>query len=97
MHRIGIAASKIAKGNLFLYNFSVLLITFLFALLILFIAGSSIVVVLIMIAYFSSKGTYPDLQQGWIFIMVICLRCLAVIIGILSLYAISINLKLRKK
>ena len=97
MKRIGIAASKIAKGNLFLYNIFVVFLTLLFALLIFFIAGSSIVVALIVIAYIISKGAYPDLERGWMPIMVICLKCLAALIGILVLYAVAINVKLRKR
>ena len=38
MERIGIAASKIAQGNLFLYNICVIVISFLFSLFIFFIS-----------------------------------------------------------
>ena len=97
MERIGIAASKIAKGNLFLYNFFVLLITLLFSLLVFLIAGSSIVLVLIIIAYMTSVGSPPDLQKGWIPTMTICMELLAIVIGLLALCAIAINIKFKKK
>ena len=100
MERIGIAASKIAKGNFFLYNFFVLLITFLFSLMIFLISGSFIVIALIVIAYMvsmTSVGTPPDLQRGWIPTMTICMKALAVVIGLLALCAISINIKFKKK
>lgn len=97
MERIGIAASKIAKGNLFLYNFFVLLVTFLFSLLVFLVAGSVIVIVLIFIAYVNNHGAYPDLEQGWIPLMVISLQCLAVVISLISLYAIGINVRLKKR
>ena len=96
MERIGIAASKIAKGSLFLYNFFVLLITFLFSLLVFFISGSTIVVVLVIIAYLTSPNMPPDLERGWIPTMVICMKVLAAIIGLLALFAIGINVKFRK-
>ena len=99
MERIGIAASKIAKGNLFLYNFFVFLLIFLFSLIIFFVAGSSIVVVIIVIAYARSvaaSGGLPDLQQGWIPLMVICLKILAAVIGLLALCALGINIRFRK-
>lgn len=97
MERIGIAASKIAKGSLFLYNFFVVLITFLFALLIFFVSGSSIVIVLVGIAYATSVGFLPDLQRGWIPFMVVCLQCLATVIGILAFWVITRNIKFHKK
>lgn len=96
MERIGIAASKIAKGNLFLYNFFVMLLTFLFSLLILFISGSSIVVVLVFIAYATSAGFLPDLQKGWIPFMTVCLQCLAAIIGLLAFWVLAKNLRFKK-
>ena|SRR3989338_6771375 len=98
MERIGIAASKIAKGNLLFYNFFVTLLIFIFSLLIFLIAGSSIVIVLIVIAYATSAGTgsLPDLQQGWIPMMVTCLKVLAVITGLLALCALGINIRFRK-
>ena len=58
MKRIGIAASKIAQGNLLLYNACVILISFLFALLIFFIGASALVVALILIAYLT-QGMMP--------------------------------------
>ncbi len=96
MKRIGIAASKIAKGNLFLYNFYVFLLIFLFAMLVFLISGSFIVIVLILIAYLTAKGSLPDLHQGWIPTMIICLKILAAIIGLLALIAIGINARFRK-
>ena len=98
MERIGIAASKIAKGNLLLYNFFVILLIFLISLLIFLVAGSFIVIILIVIAYAISagSGTLPDLQQGWIPIMIVCLKVLAVITGLLALCALGINIRFRK-
>ncbi|HOW35721.1 MAG TPA: hypothetical protein PL155_04845 [Candidatus Omnitrophota bacterium] len=97
MERIGIAASKIAKGNLLLYNFFVVLLTSLFALLIFFVSGSSIVIVLVGIAYGTSTGFLPDLQRGWIPFMIVCLQCLAIVVGILALWVIARNIKFHKK
>src|SRR3989338_9197027 len=97
IERIGIAASKIAKGNLLLYNFFVALITFLFSMLVFLVAGSTIVTVLIFIAYFSNRGAYPDLEKGWMPLMIICLECLAMVIGLVALYGVGINIRLRKR
>ena len=97
MERIGIAASKIAKGNLLLYNLVVILITVSVSLLIFFLAGSSIVIVLIFIAYVSGKfGSLPDLQKGWMPLMAVCLKCLSVLMGILVFTAIGKNFRFKR-
>ena len=69
MERIGIAASKIAKGNLHLYNFYVVLLTLLFSFLVYFLTGSAIVFALVLIAIIMNKGIMPDLNEGWFPIM----------------------------
>ncbi len=97
MERIGIVASKIAKGNLLLYNFFVIFITLVFSLLVFLVSGSAIVVALIGIAYLTAQGSPPDLQKGWIPIMIVCLKSLAIIIGLVVFCALAINVKFRKK
>ncbi len=96
MERIGLAASKIAKGNLFLYNCFVVLLTFLFAFLVYFLAGSAIVVVLVFIAYLTSMEGAPNLESGWIPFMHLPLTSLAVVVGLFSLIAIGKNIKFKK-
>lgn len=96
MERIGLAASKIAKGNLLWYNFYVILLSLLFSFLVFFISGSSIVIVLIIVAYLSHLGSPPDLTKGWMPVMVMCMYCLAVVIGFFTLLAIIKNIKLRR-
>ena len=96
MERIGIAASKIAKGNFFLYNFFVFLISFLFGFLVFFISGSSIIVVLVLIAYFTSPSHVPDLQKGWVAVMTACMICLAVVVMFFTLCAVFKNIKFHK-
>lgn len=97
MERIGLVASKIAKGNLFLYNVFVILITMLFALLVFLIAGCAIVLVLTIVAYLASGDTIPDLEQGWISAMVVCMVCLAAVVGGVALFAILKNFKFKKR
>ena len=96
MERIGIAASKMAKGNLVLYNSCVILISFLFSFFIFFIGGSAIAVALILIAY-SSKGVMPvNFEKEWISIGLICMISLAAVVGVFCLVAISRNIKFHK-
>ena len=97
MERIGRAASKIARGNLGLYNFYVVLISFLFSLLIFFICGSSVVIALILMAY-AMKGTIPpNFEKEWISIIMVCMITLVIVIILFTLVAISRNIKFRLK
>ncbi len=96
MERIGIAASKMASGNLFFYNLYVVLLSFLFSLLIFFIAGTSIVLALIIIGYIL-KGILPDQSsQTWYEILRVCMVSLTIAVGFLNLYAILRNFRLNK-
>lgn len=96
MERIGIAASKVAKGNFFIYNLFVILLSSLLSLLIFFIAGCAIVITLVLLAYLNSGGRPLDLEDGWMSIMLVCMICLAVIIFLLDLCAIFKNIKLKR-
>ena len=96
MERIGIAASKMAKGNLLLYNVWVIFISFLFSFFIFFIGGSAIAIALILIAY-SAKGVMPvNFEKEWISIGLICMISLVVMVGGFCLIAISRNIKFHK-
>ncbi len=97
MERIGITASKIAKGRLMLYNLCVIGISFLFSLLVFFIAGSSIMLALIIIGYVLD-GVLPASFKGWWGdVMRISMVSLTIVVGIFTLFAISRNIKLRKE
>src|SRR3989338_7941490 len=95
MKRIGIAASKMAKGNLVLYNLYVILIASLFSLFVFLIAGSTIVFALSLIAYVGREimGSGRDF---WSMTLTVCLMTLSVVTGIFTLMAIVKNIKFRK-
>ena len=96
MERIGIAASKMAKGNLLLYNSCVILISFLFSFFIFFIGGSAIAVALLLMTC-AARGVLPvNFEKEWISIGLICMISLAAVVGGFCLIAISRNIKLRK-
>ena len=94
MERIGIAASKMAKGNLWLYNSYVILISFLFSLFIFSLVGSSIALALIVIGYLVNGLVPNDIQQDWWKVIRLCMVCLTVIVCVLNLFAILRNIKL---
>ena len=95
MERIGIAASKIAKGNVLLYNLCVILISFLFSLLIFFIAGSSIILALIIIGYMIIGVSPVDFREEWVAVIRVCMVSLTVVVSIVNLFAVLRNIKIK--
>ena len=96
MERIGLAASKIAKGNLLFYNLSVVLISILFSLFIFIIAGSTVLFALIVIAYVGSEVMPAEFEKNWMSVFSVCMAALTIITAVFNLFAISKNLKFRK-
>jgi len=96
MERIGIAASKMAQGNFFLYNFYVILISFLFSVFIFFLSGFSILLALIIMAYFVN-GVLPTTLEGvWGDMVRICMITLTTVVMLLNLLAILKNVRIKK-
>lgn len=96
MKRIGVAASKISKGNMALYNFYVVLISFLCSSFVFVIAGSTVVFALVLIGYLSNEFMTFEPGKGWFSILSICMITLTVLITFFNLVALSINLKFRR-
>lgn len=96
MQRIGLAASKMAKGRLALYNLFVVLIASFFSLFVFFIAGFSILAVLFLI-FIISRGFMPSaVNASFIGITRLSLIALVVVVGIFNLLAIIKNIKLNR-
>ena len=93
MERIGIAASKMAQGNLWLYNLFVVLISFLFSVFIFLIAGSSIVLALIIIGYVVNGILPRDLWDDWHGVIRVCMISLTIIVSIFTLFAVLRNMR----
>ncbi len=93
MERIGLAASKIAKGNLFLYNGYVILLSFLFSFLIFVLAGSSLGIALIIIGYIANGFLPQNFEKDWTSVMRVCMISLTVMISLFNLFAILKNIK----
>ena len=96
MKRIGIAASKIAKGNLVLYNIYVVAIAFLFSLFIFALAGFSVFLVLLLIGYVSQAWGIEDFTKGKSFVFTVCMVSLSILVAVFNLLAISQNIKLSR-
>lgn len=97
MERIGIAASKIAKGNVFLYNFYVVLIAFLFSLFIFILAGVTVFFALVVISYVSSEVSPFAFDGQLVGLLKLCMISLTVIVAIFNILAILKNIKMPKK
>lgn len=95
MKRIGIAASKISEGNIVLYNVFVLVLSTLFSLLIFFLSAFSVFVAIYVIHALMAGFTDFNFTSSWGGILKSCMVALAVMTGLLNLFAISINLKLK--
>ncbi len=96
MKRIGVVASKMSKGNLALYNSYVVLISFLFSVFILIVAGASVVFALVVIAYVGNEVMGSEFEKNWTFVFLVCMVSLTVVIGLFNLCAISMNIKFLK-
>ena len=97
MERIGIAASKMSKGNLLTYNLFVILISSLCALFILLICSFSVLAALFLISVafrlFMPQGFHVD----WLPVAKICIVALSILVGGLNIAAIVRNIKLTKQ
>jgi len=94
MKRIGIAASKISKGNLVLYNFYVVMISVLFSLLIFIVAGSTIIFALVIVKYVGNEIMGIEFESRWGSIMPVCMVSLTIVITLFNLFAILMNVRI---
>ena len=96
MKRIGVAASKMARGSIPLYNFYVVLIAVLFSLFIFVVAGATVLFALIIIHYLGKEIMPLSFQENWTSILSVCMVSLTVVITLFTLFAILKNIKLPK-
>ena len=95
MERIGLAASKIAKGNIPLYNLFVVLISFLISFFIFVLSGFSIFVALFLVALMTHGFVAFDEKSTWFSILRLCLVALAAVVGVFNLFSIFKNIKVK--
>ncbi len=96
MERIGIAASKIAKGNIFLYNLYVIMLSFLCCFMLFVIAGTTILLSLIVLGYILNGMLPQDYSQDWQFVIRLCMVSLSAVVTILNIYAIVRNFRFKR-
>ena len=97
MQRIGLAASKIANGNIWTYHLSVILISLLFALFIFLICGFCIALTIFLLSLLLEHVLPAVNSESWWKVLKICLKLLGILISISTLVAILQNVKLKLK
>jgi hypothetical protein len=96
MQRIGLAASRMAQGNLLKYNLFVLGISSLFSLFIFFVSGFTILLALLLISIVTRFFLPPEFSASWPEINKISMVALAVIVGFFDMLAVIKNIKFTK-
>ncbi|MBF0384846.1 MAG: hypothetical protein HQL27_03145 [Candidatus Omnitrophica bacterium] len=97
MKRIGIAAGKIAKGNLVLYNTYVIAISSVFSFFVFLIAGSIVIFALFIISYLSNEISPGLFNKNWDPVLIFCMISLTIVTLLFNLWAIYRNLKVKTK
>lgn len=95
MQRIGLAASKISKGNIWLYHLAVIFISCLFAIFTFLVCGFCIAVSIFIISLIFQRFMPSVNSQAWMDVLRTCLKLLGLVIGILTLVAVVKNTKLK--
>ena len=96
MERIGLAASKMAKGNFVLYNLWVVIISSVVSVFLFLLAGVSIFLALVILAAVV-KGIMPmEFEKGWQPMLRICMLALTIVVTLFNLFAIFKNIRLKK-
>jgi len=93
MKRIGIAASKISKGSLALYNVYVVLISFIFSLFMFIAAGTAVLFALMIISYLGNEVLPGTFQKDMSSLQNVCMAALTVVIVVFNLIAVCLNIK----
>ncbi len=93
MKRIGIAASKISKGNVPLYNLYVVLSATVFSLFVFIAAGATIALALMLIGYVGAEIVGAEFKKDWSLVMMICMTTLTIVVVLFNIFAILINVR----
>lgn len=95
MKRIGIAASRIAKGNLWVYHLSVLFLSSLFSFLVFVLSAFSLLVGFGLLSFISKAFVIFEAGRGFSPAFLVAMAALAVVVGIMNLVAIIMNIRIR--
>ncbi|MBZ0166441.1 MAG: hypothetical protein K8I00_06510 [Candidatus Omnitrophica bacterium] len=97
MKRIGMAASRISKGNVRLYNTYVILISLLFSIFLFFIVGLAVILAIGIVMLFGPETMTQELRDNWQTVTRMCGQALALVVVVFNAIAIVVNMKLVKR
>jgi hypothetical protein len=95
VERIGIAASRMAQGNLLKYNLFVIGISSVFSFLLFLLAGFVVIAALFLISLVT-RWFAPQDMSTWANVGRVSLTAVAILISILDVLAIVKNIKITK-
>ncbi|MBF0569777.1 MAG: hypothetical protein HQL18_03280 [Candidatus Omnitrophica bacterium] len=95
MKRIGIAASRIAKDNLWKYNAFVIGLSFLLSLLVFFLCGLSLLLAFALMSLITKGFMVFEPGAGLSASFTACMIVLAIVVGLLNFVVILTNIKLK--
>ncbi|MCA9404132.1 MAG: hypothetical protein KC897_10145 [Candidatus Omnitrophica bacterium] len=97
MKRIGMAASRISKGDVRLYNIYVVLISVTFSILLFFIAGMAVILAIGIIMVFGPETMTQELRNNWQTVTRMCVQALLVAVLVFNVVGMVINMKIVKR
>lgn len=97
MKRIGMAASRISKGDVRLYNLYVVLISLLVSIFLFFIAGLAVILAIGIIMLFGPETMTEELRDNAPKVTRMCVQALLLVVVMFNLAGIAINAKLVKR
>ncbi len=97
MKRIGLAASKISQGNIWLYHVLVILISSFFSVFLFLVCGFLIALAIFLLSLMLVHLLPSVNQQAWLDVFRVCLTILGILIGLLTVAVILKNVKLKSK
>ncbi len=97
MKRIGVAASKIAKDNYWLYYFYVILISLMLSLLLFLVVGMVVIFAIAVLTYVATELMGYDFAEKRNTIVTICMATLTVVILLFNVFSILCNINFSKE
>lgn len=97
MKRIGMAASRISKGDVRLYNIYVVLISVTVSLFLFIIAGMAVMLAIGIIIFFGPETMTQELRDNWQTVTRMCVQALLLAVLVFNLVGMVINMKIVKR
>lgn len=95
MKRIGIAASRVAKENIGLYNFFVFLFSSLFSFLVFVLSAFSLLAGFVALSFVNKGFVVFEPGAGFSPTFTMCMVALAAVIAVMNMVVIGMNIRLR--